>query len=274
MLQYGTLMYPTLCKEFYANILLGKEYVDTIVGGKHIKLTADILGQIIGVPNRGKTRSESTNFPRLTEACQRLKIPRLVRGSDENKVAKRVNLAKPRVHLISYLLAKNVTPKGSSYSDCSNIDIFHMYAMLIDNNITINLPEHIITTMINVRKVMGVRAIIYHLLLAKIFDHFRINLPDLEDGSNEQVMAVNTVLDESMITHHLGMQVINDQWIPKEPYNAIATYVTDLLSGPSEGHISPSNSMDWSSEDEDIEQSSKQQGNLSLEGLTQEFHDF
>jgi hypothetical protein len=70
------------------------------------------------------------------------------------------------------------------------------------------------------------------------------------------------------------MKVVNGIWSPKEPQGAHVNYVTDLLSGENEGHISPSNSMGWSSEEEEEEQVPTQQGNLSLEGLAQEFHEF
>ena len=132
ILQHGNVFYPNLCKEFYANLRtrLGSLTITTRVASFDSTLSTAALGEILGVPSDiPVTNTENIvdlDYRGWDEACITLKILHIKRNEDRQKDSLRINLAKPRVCVLQFLLAKNVTPKSSNYGEARHLDIYHL----------------------------------------------------------------------------------------------------------------------------------------------------
>jgi len=129
--------------------------ISTRVAGIDFVLSPEALGEILDVPsNIPITDTENIvdpDYPGWDEACIALKIPHIKRNEDRQKDSLRINLAKPRVRVLQFLVAKNVTPKSSNYGEARHLDIYHLWKMLFHQNAPLNLPALILEWMHAVR---------------------------------------------------------------------------------------------------------------------------
>ncbi|CAH9123183.1 unnamed protein product [Cuscuta epithymum] len=205
--------YPTLVREFYANIERKMDPFGDIVStvkGTKITISKQRLCNLLHIPNVGRPVEMNSVVVITDPAYNEVDVMNEYGfGAD---LGARVLEAKER--LIAYLLSFNILPRASDTHVLRRMDLYLMYKMIngLGQIEGIPLAPLIMTEMRGVVKTKrGDKNFIFPLLLTMIFRHFGVDLSneEVEYTSESQVLRPHTMVA-------LHFKKVGNEWVRKE----------------------------------------------------------
>ncbi|KAH0644500.1 hypothetical protein KY284_032384 [Solanum tuberosum] len=183
-------------RQFYINATMSPSSISSVVRGKHINLTPDIVAQMLGVPNTRWCRYVKRIWPSLDGLPSALDIVRKFFNDptveDYSRVDKRAML--PLHRLLFDVVHKIILPRKQKLTESNYLDLTLMELLLSRH--PINLPQlmlfHIHSICVEDNKL---HALGYGFWLGEIFEYLKVPVKVWEVQTTKDVLGTVNHVD-------------------------------------------------------------------------------